>query len=213
MDARTLGSIALLVAGLAGAGIPRTAEAATCDALVGRWAWFTGGVVSINADGTIRHDPGNDGTWECTDRARGQATLRWRIGGYVNRLALSGDGRALSSTDPTQSYVTARKVDAPRPAEAPRRPEPEAPKTKTPEPPRRADAEAPKAKPPESPPRSGPEVAKAQDSGGAARYLGTGPARRRALRRHRVPEPGRRHVIVQGAAYRHAGPQDPGLLG
>ena len=160
MDARPLGSIALLVAGLAGAGIPRTAEAATCDALVGRWAWFTGGVVSINADGTIRHDPGNDGTWECTDRARGQATLRWRIGGYVNRLALSGDGRALSSTDPTQSYVTARKVDAPRPAEAPRRPEPEAPKTKTPEPPRRADAEAPKAKPPESPPRSGPEVAK-----------------------------------------------------
>ena len=78
----------------------------------------TGGVVSINPDGSIAHDPGNDGTWECTDRARGQATLRWRLGGYVNRLVLSGDGRALSSTDPTQSYVTARKVDAPRSAEA-----------------------------------------------------------------------------------------------
>lgn len=164
MDARALGSIALLVASLAGAGLPRAAEAATCEALVGRWAWFTGGVVSINPDGTIRHDPGNDGTWECTDRARGQATLRWRVGGYVNRLALSGDGRALSSTDPTQSYVTARKVDAPRPAEAPRRADPprsaEVPKAKTPEPPRRADAETPKAKPPESPPRSGPEAAK-----------------------------------------------------
>ena len=167
MDARDLGRIALLVASLAGAGLPRAAEAATCDALVGKWAWFTGGVVSINADGTIRHDPGNDGTWECTDRARGRATLRWRLNGYVNRLVLSGDGRALSSTDPSQSYVTARKVDAPRPAEAPRRvdpprsaPDPEVPKAKAPEPPRRTAAEAPKAKPPESAPRSGPDVAK-----------------------------------------------------
>lgn len=180
MDARTLGSVALLVASVVGAGLPRAAEAATCDALVGKWTWFTGGVVSINADGTMRHEPGNDGTWECTDRARGQATLRWRLGGYVNRLVLSGDGRALSSTDPSQSYVTARKMDAPRPAEAPRRAdppssaevpkaknpepprraEPEAPKAKPPEPPRWADAETPQAKPPESPPRSGPEVAK-----------------------------------------------------
>lgn len=164
MDARTLGSVALLVASVVGAGLPRAAEAATCDALVGKWTWFTGGVVSINADGTMRHELGNDGTWECTDRARGQATLRWRLGGYVNRLALSGDGRALSSTDPAQSYVTARKMDAPRPVEAPRRADPpssaEVPKAKTPEPPRRADAEAPQAKPPESPPRSGPEAAK-----------------------------------------------------
>lgn len=169
MDARTLGSIALLVAGLAGAGLPRGAEAATCDALVGKWAWFTGGVVSINADGTIRHDPGNDGTWECTDRARGQATLRWRLGGYVNRLALSADGKALSSTDPTQSYVTARKVDAPRPAEVPeakapkppRRSDAEGPTAKVPEPPRRAAPEGPKAQPPGSPPpRPGPEPPK-----------------------------------------------------
>lgn len=162
MDARTLGSIALLVAGLAGTGLPRGTEAATCDAIVGRWAWFTGGLVSINADGTVRHDPGNDGTWECTDRARGQATLRWRVGAYVNRLVLSADGRALSSTDPAQSYVTARKVDAPRPAEAPRRLEPEAPRTKAPEPPRRAEPGAPKAQPPASPARPGPEPAKRQ---------------------------------------------------
>jgi hypothetical protein len=164
MDARTLGSIALLVASVAAAGLPPAAEAATCEALVGNWAWFTGGVVSINADGTLRHEPGNDGTWECTDRARGQATLRWRLGGYVNRLVLSGDGRALSSTDPAQSYVTARKMDAPRPAETLRRADPpssaEVPKAKTPEPPRRADAETPKVKPSESPPRSEPEAAK-----------------------------------------------------
>ena len=104
--------------------------AAPCEALVGKWKWFTGGVVSINADGTIAHDPGNDGTWECTDPARGRVTVRWRLGGYVNRLALSGDGGALSSTDPSQSYVTAQRIGARRtvatpapakPAEAPRR--------------------------------------------------------------------------------------------
>lgn len=135
----------MLVAGLAGAGLPRGAEAATCEALVGTWKWFTGGVVSINANGTMSHDPGNDGTWECTDRARGRVTLRWRLNGYVNQLAVSADGTALSSTDPSQSYVTARKVDTPRPAEVP--------KAKAPEPPpRRVDAEGPKTQPPGSPP-------------------------------------------------------------
>lgn len=160
MDASTLRSIVLLVGSIAVVGLPGHVEAATCDAIVGKWAWFTGGVVTINADGTIRHDPGNDGTWECTDRARGQATLRWRLGGYVNRLVLSGDGRALSSTDPSQSYVTAKKVDAPRPAEAPRRADTEPPK-----PARRADTEPPKAQPPASPPRSGPEAAKPKTPG------------------------------------------------
>jgi hypothetical protein len=61
LDARSLGSIALLVPSVVAAGLPRVAEAATCDALVGKWAWFTGGGVSINADGTLRHEPGNDG--------------------------------------------------------------------------------------------------------------------------------------------------------
>ena len=65
---------------LVGAGAPAPAGAAApCEALVGKWKWFTGGVVSINPDGTIAHDPGNDGTWECTDPARGRVTVRWRL--------------------------------------------------------------------------------------------------------------------------------------
>ena len=67
MDARTLGSIALLVAALAGPA-PTRRRGRERRRARRPWAWFTGGVVSINADGTIRHDPGNDGTWECTDR-------------------------------------------------------------------------------------------------------------------------------------------------
>jgi hypothetical protein len=49
--------------GAAAAGIaPSPARAAGCEAILGKWIWFTGGVVSINADGTLVHDPGNDGT-------------------------------------------------------------------------------------------------------------------------------------------------------
>ena len=40
------------------------AYTASCDAILGKWAWFTKGVVTFNPDGTMVHEPGNDGTWE-----------------------------------------------------------------------------------------------------------------------------------------------------
>jgi hypothetical protein len=127
--------LGVVIGMLSGIGGPAPAGAAApCEALVGKWKWFTGGVVSINPDGSIAHDPGNDGTWECTDPARGRVTLRWRLGGYVNRLALSGDGRALSSTDPSQSYVTAQRIGAPRTVEAPAPTKPAGPTMPSPKP-------------------------------------------------------------------------------
>ncbi len=134
----------------AGATLPAEA-AASCEALVGKWKWFTGGVVSINPDGTIAHDPGNEGTWECTDPARGRATLRWRLGGWVNRVALSADGRTLASTDPSQSYVTAQRIGTPRTVEAPAPPKPA-------EPSRRADA-GPPSKPSQTAKAAEPKAA------------------------------------------------------
>jgi hypothetical protein len=134
--------LGLVARGLACDGGVTLAEAAgPCEALLGKWKWFTGGVVSINPDGTIAHDPGNDGTWECTDSARGRVTLRWRLGGYVNRLAVSGDGRALASTDSSQPYVTAQRIGAPRTVEA-------SPPTKPAEAPRRAERPPPATPPP-----------------------------------------------------------------
>lgn len=150
--------LGVVIGMLSGIGGPAPAGAAApCEALVGKWKWFTGGVVSINPDGSIAHDPGNDGTWECTDPARGRATLRWRLGGYVNRLALSGDGRALSSTDPSQSYVTAQRIGAPRTVEAPAPTKPAEPKVVTP------PAEAKKA---DAPPRITPPSAPAPSEPG-----------------------------------------------
>lgn len=102
------------------------AAADPCQAIVGEWMWFTGGQVTIKADGTMVYQGEvNDGTWECTDPSRPLYTLRWRVGGYVNTLTLSSDGQRLVSTDPAQAYVGATRIgppskqEKPRPAEKP----------------------------------------------------------------------------------------------
>lgn len=100
------------------------AYTASCDAILGKWAWFTKGVVTFNPDGTMVHEPGNDGTWECTDAARGRITLRWRQGGYVNQVALSADGNGLSSTDPSQQFFTAKRIRAGGTAQSGKNPSP-----------------------------------------------------------------------------------------
>jgi hypothetical protein len=107
---RTLILVVFVVVGMAGLSLPNPAYATSCDAIVGQWTWFTKGIVKFNANGTMVHEPGNEGIWECTDAARGRVTLRWRIGGYVNQLELSPDGQGLSSTDPSQQFVTARRI-------------------------------------------------------------------------------------------------------
>lgn len=98
-----------LLAGVAGFLLPDRAHAATCDAIIGKWAWFIGGEVTVNRDGTFTQQSGNAGTWECNDGPSGRFTFRWRDGGFVNRLVLSSDGRGLTSTDPSQRYVTAQR--------------------------------------------------------------------------------------------------------
>jgi len=106
----TLLFVSFLVVGVARLSFPNPVYATSCDAIVGQWTWFTKGIVKFNANGTMVHEPGNDGTWECTDAARGRVTLRWRIGGYVNQIELAPDGQGLSSTDPSQQFVTARRI-------------------------------------------------------------------------------------------------------
>lgn len=86
------------------------ASALPCGAIIGKWRWFTGGVVTIKPDGTMVYAGANTGVWTCADPSRNAVTLRWRRGGFVNRLVLSTDGTRLSSTDRSQSYVSAKRI-------------------------------------------------------------------------------------------------------
>jgi TPR repeat protein len=89
----------------------RSVHAAGCDTVVGKWAWFLGGEVTINADGTFTQKSGNSGTWECLDSSKGAVALKWKQGGYLNRLALADGGTKLVSTDPSQSFVKATRIN------------------------------------------------------------------------------------------------------
>ena len=100
----------LLTVGMAALAHPSFAQAASCDAVVGTWAWFVGGEVTIKSDGTFTQQSGNSGNWECTDAFKNAVTLKWVKGGFVNKMTLSADGAKLSSTDPSQPLVTAKRV-------------------------------------------------------------------------------------------------------
>ena len=91
--------------------ISHSAIAAGCDAVVGKWNWFAGGEVTINADGSFTQKSGNSGTWECLDSVKGAVALKWKQGGYLNRLALADGGKKLVSTDPSQSFVKATRIN------------------------------------------------------------------------------------------------------
>jgi len=101
----------ILIAALSALYLPGFGYAASCEAIVGKWAWFVGGEVTIKSDGTFTQQSGNAGTWECTDASKHTVTLKWNKGGFVNTMALSRDGAKLSSTDPSQSFVNATRVN------------------------------------------------------------------------------------------------------
>jgi len=101
-----------LIIGVAGLLPIPPVHAASCEAVIGKWAWFVGGEVTIKSDGLFTQQSGNSGTWECTDASKNAVILKWTKGGFVNKMALSTDGASLSSTDPLQSFVKATRINA-----------------------------------------------------------------------------------------------------
>ena len=63
---------------------------AGCDAGVGDWKWFNGGVATIQKNQTLLRDGKLAGKWECSDAGRGVLTLRWDAG-FVDVVSVSGD--------------------------------------------------------------------------------------------------------------------------
>ncbi len=99
--------IVLLVVGLVFA---ESARSASCDGVVGKWAWFVGGELTINSDGTFTQRSGNSGTWTCRDASKDTIMLKWAKGGFINNVALSEDRQRLSSVDPAQPFAPAKRM-------------------------------------------------------------------------------------------------------
>jgi hypothetical protein len=68
------------------------------SAAIGRWSWFNGHTVVVHPDGALECID-NTGTWELTDPSSGTYTLRWQVGGYIDQLTLSQDGRSLNGNN------------------------------------------------------------------------------------------------------------------
>lgn len=107
---KVVSSVALLVIAVVVLSESTPAHASSCDAIAGKWAWFVGGEVTINSDGTFTQQSGNSGTWTCTDASKSAVTLNWAKGGFVNKVILSEDHQRLSSGDTSQPFVSAKRV-------------------------------------------------------------------------------------------------------
>jgi hypothetical protein len=68
-----------------------------CNDIVGAWKWFVGPQLTISADHSFTNGE-NSGNWEMTNAAERKYTLRWDVGGFVDEVILSTDGKITRRT-------------------------------------------------------------------------------------------------------------------
>jgi hypothetical protein len=85
-------SLFILVALSLAAG---AAHAKDCtEGLIGEWNWFTGAVVTIQADHKLLYDGNPYGTWKCDTPDSNVVRLEWNSG-FTDRVKVSKEiGRA-----------------------------------------------------------------------------------------------------------------------
>ena len=70
----------------------------TCGAITGNWRYSTGGLVTLDADGTAKHDLvvvfNAVGTWECLNPARREIRITWNTG-FTDVLTVMSGARRL----------------------------------------------------------------------------------------------------------------------
>ena len=70
----------------------------TCGAITGNWRYSTGGLVTLNADGTAKHDLvvvfNAAGTWECLNPARREIRITWNTG-FIDVLTVMSGAKRL----------------------------------------------------------------------------------------------------------------------
>ena len=87
------------------------AFSAGCDAAVGDWKWFNGGVISIQQNQTLTVVGKPVGKWECTNAARSLLTLRWNSP-YVDTMTVTGD--RISGKNQQGAAVSGTRINKPK---------------------------------------------------------------------------------------------------
>jgi hypothetical protein len=85
------------------------AQESRCSEIIGTWKWFVGPELTIKADHTFSNGE-NSGTWEVTNAAERKYTFRWDVGGFVDEVSLSKDGRKLTGTNNQKNNVAGERV-------------------------------------------------------------------------------------------------------
>jgi hypothetical protein len=97
-------SIILLVAISLTAGNAHAKDCATD--LIGEWNWFTGSVVTIQADHTLLYDGNSYGTWKCDSPDSDVVRLEWNSG-FTDRVKVKGD--RIEGTNNHGAKITAKR--------------------------------------------------------------------------------------------------------
>jgi len=88
---------------------PLIAQESRCSEIVGTWKWFVGPELIIKADHTFSNGE-NSGAWEISNAKERKYTLRWEVGGFVDEVTLSKDGRKLTGTNNQKNNVAGERV-------------------------------------------------------------------------------------------------------
>lgn len=103
----------------AGAG-----PAVDCNAIVGKWQWFTGSTAEFGPDGAI---PGQGNRWECSGNR--EYRIYWENGKYVDTLTLSADSLGLEGKNQYGRKVWGKRIGNPAPKPETTKPQTTAPGT------------------------------------------------------------------------------------
>lgn len=77
----------------------RTIPAGAIADPTGKWKWTSGRIITIQSDGKFTVDKGGGGTWRWKNPKKGEFTLTWDKGDYVDTLVISADGAGISGSN------------------------------------------------------------------------------------------------------------------
>ncbi|MBA3010884.1 MAG: hypothetical protein KJ658_00270 [Proteobacteria bacterium] len=85
---------------------PPQSQSLGCNAIVGKWKWFTGSTVDFGFNGEMT---GNGNHWECLDNGR-TFKIVWNNGQWIDTLTLSPDGMRLEGKNQFGSRVWGQRI-------------------------------------------------------------------------------------------------------